>query len=330
MTQAPPMPAQEKKPAAAAEAAVVPVRRVLIVDDNELACKQLQTLLQVNPALQVSFVTDGHKALEALEKDNVSVMVDRPAHAEARWHGPDPRDSETPASRNRHCHHRARQHRRSGPGDPSGRLRLSAQAGRRRASAPGHRPRSARTDLARRGRAASFAATDALCLPEHLEQEPAHALGLRTHQQRRRHEHHDPHRRRDRHRQGAGRAGHPRRRPRTAAGRSSPSTARHSPRRCSKANSSATRKARSPAPSASANGRFELANGGTIFLDEIGDVPAGHAGEAVARAARTRVRTRRRHRSRSRSTSASSPRRTESLQKMRAAKASFARICSIV
>ena len=58
-----------------------------------------------------------------------------------------------------------------------------------------------------------------------------------------------------------------------AAGRSSPSTAPRSPRRCSRARSSATRRARSPARPIGAQGCFELADGGTLFLDEIGEMP---------------------------------------------------------
>ena len=54
--------------------------------------------------------------------------------------------------------------------------------------------------------------------------------------------------------------------------RSSPSTARRFPRRCSKASCSATSAARSPAPSRSSAGRLELAHGGTVFLDEIGEL----------------------------------------------------------
>ena len=55
--------------------------------------------------------------------------------------------------------------------------------------------------------------------------------------------------------------------------RSSRSTAGRSTRTCWRASCSATRRGRSPAPTAAAPGRFELAHGGTLFLDEIGDVP---------------------------------------------------------
>ncbi len=44
------------------------------------------------------------------------------------------------------------------------------------------------------------------------------------------------------------------------------------PKICSRPNSSATRRAPSPAPIAQRKGKFELADGGTIFLDEIGDI----------------------------------------------------------
>ena len=57
-------------------------------------------------------------------------------------------------------------------------------------------------------------------------------------------------------------------------------------------------------------GRFELADGGTIFLDEIGDLSPRPAGQAPARPAGGRVRARRLEPARARSTSGSSPRRT--------------------
>ena len=79
---------------------------------------------------------------------------------------------------------------------------------------------------------------------------------------------------RERHRQGAG--GAPAallersRRPAVRRRR----TARRSPRACSRASCSATRRAPSPAPRPRAPGCFERADGGTLFLDEIGEVGA--------------------------------------------------------
>ena len=47
------------------QAPVIP-RRMLIVDDDEVTCKQLKELLETNPSLQVTFQTDGQKALDEL------------------------------------------------------------------------------------------------------------------------------------------------------------------------------------------------------------------------------------------------------------------------
>ena len=74
------------------------------------------------------------------------------------------------------------------------------------------------------------------------------------------------------HRQGAGRADHPSAAARARSSRSCRSTARRFPRRCSRARSSATRRARSPAPSDRREGCFELADRGTLFLDEIAEM----------------------------------------------------------
>ena len=79
--------------------------------------------------------------------------------------------------------------------------------------------------------------------------------------------------RRERHRQGAGRARDPRPVGRAGTARSSRSTAARCPRRCSRASCSATRRARSPTRDQSKTGLFEAADGGTLFLDEIGEMP---------------------------------------------------------
>ena len=80
-----------------------------------------------------------------------------------------------------------------------------------------------------------------------------------------------PHHRRQRHRQGAGRARHPRSRPAGAARLRADQLRRADRDACSNQNCSGTRAARSPARSADTKGIFEQAHGGTVFLDEIGE-----------------------------------------------------------
>ena len=60
---------------------------------------------------------------------------------------------------------------------------------------------------------------------------------------------------------------------RAATARSSRSTARPCPNRCWRASCSATRRGHSPARPASARGGSSWPSGGTIFLDEIGEIP---------------------------------------------------------
>ncbi len=56
-----------------AEAA--PPRRLLVLDDNEITCNQMQSLLNGNAGLKVSFQTSGAKALEELTLHNYSILI---------------------------------------------------------------------------------------------------------------------------------------------------------------------------------------------------------------------------------------------------------------
>ena len=85
------------------------------------------------------------------------------------------------------------------------------------------------------------------------------------------------------HRQGTGRARHPRVQPPRRQGRSSPSTAAPFPRRCSRRSSSAHRKGAYTGATEDRDGYFQAARGGTLFLDEIGDLPLAMQSQAAAR-----------------------------------------------
>jgi DNA-binding NtrC family response regulator len=50
-------------------------RRVLIADDNDVNCQQLKKLLESDQKLQVDTVADGGKALEALGAQNYSILI---------------------------------------------------------------------------------------------------------------------------------------------------------------------------------------------------------------------------------------------------------------
>ena len=62
------------------------------------------------------------------------------------------------------------------------------------------------------------------------------------------------------------------------------STARHCPTRCSSPSSSATKKEHLPGAYDRKPGRLEMANHGTLLLDEIGDLSLAGAGQTATRA----------------------------------------------
>ncbi|MFO0968896.1 MAG: sigma-54 dependent transcriptional regulator [Gemmataceae bacterium] len=62
-------------PATGEVAALTSPRRILIVEDNELACRQLQKTLQADPQMQVDAFHDGRQALEALTRTHYSIVI---------------------------------------------------------------------------------------------------------------------------------------------------------------------------------------------------------------------------------------------------------------
>src|SRR5438067_1181577 len=57
------------------KAAAVMTRSILIVEDNEVARKQLQQVLQTDPDLHVEAIGDGMRALEELLKNSYSIAI---------------------------------------------------------------------------------------------------------------------------------------------------------------------------------------------------------------------------------------------------------------
>ena len=129
-----------------------------------------------------------------------------------------------------------------------------------------------------------------------VSQEPEDAQGLRPDRAGRAARLDGPDPGRDRDRQGAGRAGRARRRHRGGAGRSSRSTAPCSTTRCWRASCSATRRAPSPGAERRKIGRFELADGGTLLLDEVGDIPPALQAKLLRVLQTGHIRARRRDR----------------------------------
>jgi DNA-binding NtrC family response regulator len=63
------------KPAAGGEGIASAMRRILIVEDNALAAKQLQQVLQSEPHLVVDTSADGRQALQSIEENNYSIVI---------------------------------------------------------------------------------------------------------------------------------------------------------------------------------------------------------------------------------------------------------------
>jgi DNA-binding NtrC family response regulator len=64
----------ETSPGAPLDGMAVP-RRILIVEDNEQASRQLRKVLESDPQLQVEVCSDGHQALKQLQEKSYSILI---------------------------------------------------------------------------------------------------------------------------------------------------------------------------------------------------------------------------------------------------------------
>ena len=171
-----------------------------------------------------------------------------------------------------HRGHRLRHDRDGDRGDEARRLRLPDQAVQGRRDRRGHRARAREARAVARQPRAARRAAGALPARPPRRQVAADAAPVRAAQAGGAGQDVGAHHRRERHRQGAGRA---RAAPPVAARRarpSSPSTAAPSPRRCSSPSCSATSSGAFTGAHADKPGLFATADGGTLLLDEIGEL----------------------------------------------------------
>ena len=298
--------APPETPPVEAGAAPVSKRRVLIVEDNETARKQIQVFLETDPGLAVDTAANGSDALKALTERPYSVIVTdlKMPRVDGLQLLEEVQKRRLPAdviiTTGFGTIEQAVQAMRLGAVDFLTKpinlehLRLVIQRALRERALQDEVDRAARE------------AARAVHVPQHPEQEPADARRLRADQPRGADDQHGADLRRDRHGQGAGGPGGPRgvaapRQPvrrgqlrgpaRVAAGE-----------RAVRPREGGVHQRRRPAQGAVRAGprRHHLPR------RDRRD-PAAHAGQAAPRAAGAAVRARRRRRRPSRSTSASSP-----------------------
>ena len=205
-------------------------RRVLIVEDNETARKQIQVFLETDPSLCVDTAANGSDALKALTERPYSVIVTdlKMPRVDGLQLIEEVQKRRLPADVIVTTGFGT--HRPGRPGDAAGGLRLPDQADR-----PEHLQLVMERALRERALQDEVAALreqlqEHFSVPQHPQQEPADARRLRADPPHRRDQEHGADRGRDRHGQGADRPGDPRLGVDRAAARSSRSTARPCPR----------------------------------------------------------------------------------------------------